>query len=73
MRNRAPDFNSFTRVCRIWYVRLKIFKTRQNGLEMALEANRKDTTQTRGLVIFISNIFSTYFVYSQKFSYNILA
>ena len=38
---------------------------------MALEANRKDTTQTRGLVIFISNIFSTYFVYSQKFSYNI--
>ena len=28
---------------------------------MALEANRKDTTQTRGLVIFISKIFSTYF------------
>ena len=28
---------------------------------MALEANRKDTTQTRGLVIFIPKIFSTYF------------
>ena len=44
MRNWAPT--SFTRVCLIWYVQLKIFKTRQNGLEMALEANRKDTTQT---------------------------
>ena len=40
---------------------------------MALEANRKDTTQTRGLVILISNIFSTYFVYSQEFPYKILA
>ena len=46
----------------------------KNSLEilMALEANRKDTTQTRGLVIFISNIFGTYFVYSKKVSYNIL-
>ena len=32
---------------------------------MALEANRKDTTQTRGLVILISNILCTHFVYSQ--------
>ena len=57
----------------MWYVKLKIFKTRQNGLQMTLEANRKDTTQTRGLVVFISIIFSTYFVYSQKFFYKILA
>ena len=52
---------SLTRVCLIWYVQLKIFKPGQNHLEMALEANRKDTTQTRGLVIFIPKIFSTYF------------
>ena len=59
MRNKAPDFLNTCMsdmVCQ-----LKIFKTGQNGLEMALQANRKDTTQTRGLVIFIPKIFSTYF------------
>ena len=45
----------------VFTTQCKIFKTRQNGLEMALEANRKDTTQTRGLVILISNIFSAYY------------
>ena len=46
MRNRAPDF-LYTCISYI-VLQLKIFKTRQNGLEMALEANRKDTAQTRG-------------------------
>ena len=59
MRNRAPYF-LYTCISYI-VLQLKIFKTPQNGLEMALEANRKDTTQTRGLVIFMSKIFSTYF------------
>ena len=46
MRNRSPDF-LYTCISYI-VLQLKIFKTRQNGLEMALEANRKDKAQTRG-------------------------
>ena len=56
MRKKAPDFLNTCMsdmVCTT--------QNNQNGLEMALEANRKDTTQTRGLVIFIPKIFSTYF------------